>query len=208
MTQWIFDLDGTLSNPALGITRCLNFALEHYGFEPHPFDALTQFIGPPLEKAFEALTGTSDANVILPLVAKYRERYSDVGYAENTLYDGIPQQLAILQSLGIDMGVCTSKRVDFAERILKHFGIRDYFRYVSGGDVGIRKGQQLAELLRTGTISPNAIMIGDRYADIEASKENGLKNFGVLWGFGSEQELNEAGADRIVKTVRELLPPA
>lgn len=207
MTHWIFDLDGTLSNPEIGITRCLNYSLEAHGYEAHPAHKLTQFIGPPLEQAFEALTGLADRSSLMSLVTKYRERYSDIGYAENQLYDGIKQQLQRLQACGLTMGVCTSKRADFAERILKHFGIRDYFQYVSGGDVGIRKGQQLAELLATNTIGQDALMIGDRYADIVAAKENGLRSLGVLWGFGDRKELESAGADGIITKVSELMPP-
>lgn len=204
MTHWIFDLDGTLSNPELGITRCLNYALDAHGFASHPAATLTQFIGPPLEQAFIALTGSRDESLVLSLVAKYRERYSDVGYAENQLYDGIPEQLAAIKNTGIAMGVCTSKRVDFAERILEHFGIREHFGYVSGGDVGIRKGQQLAALLSSKSIPQSALMIGDRYADVVAAKENSLQSLGVLWGFGSREELANAGANRIITVVTEL----
>lgn len=187
----VFDLDGTISDPKDGIVRSLNFALESFGFEQRTEKELCTFIGPPLDAAFSSLTGSNDAGLIRSLVAKYRERYSEVGYAENSLYDGIPEVLGNLGSAkGLKLGVCTSKRADFAERILKLFSIREYFCFVDGGDVGIEKWQQLASLLDRGDISQNTVMIGDRYVDITAAHNNNLPSAGVLWGYGSRTELS------------------
>lgn len=137
---------------------------------------------------------------MLALVAKYRERYRDVGYAENTLYPGIADALARLSSDGVHMGVCTSKRRDFAEQILELFGLRPHFNFVNGGDVGVGKGDQLRALLEQGTVRPTSTMIGDRAVDIEAARANGLAAVGVLWGYGTKAELLRVGPDRLLES--------
>lgn len=157
----VFDLDGTISDPKDGIVRSLNFALEAFGFEQRTEKELCTFIGPPLGVSFSSLTGSSDTVLINSLVAKYRERYSDVGYAENSLYSGIPEVLANLSTnKGLKLGICTSKRANFAERILELFSLRHHFCFVNGGDVGIEKWQQLASLLEQGEINKKSAMIG------------------------------------------------
>lgn len=197
-TFLIFDLDGTLSDPAVGIGRSINYALQHYGYRAIADTEVSQFIGPPLDASFESITGNSSPAHLAELVVKYRERYADIGYAENLLYAGIPEALQSLRSAGIPIGLCTSKRVDFADSILKLFGLRQHFEFLSGGDIGVHKRQQLAGLLAQQTISAKSIMIGDRAVDIEAAKSNGLASVGVLWGHGSLEELNTAGADSLL----------
>lgn len=191
----LFDLDGTLSDPLLGIGRSLNHALAHFGYPERELEDLKPCIGPPLDESFRVLTGTDSEAHVLELIGKYRERYGDIGYAENTLYAGIPEALAALQAAGVPLGVCTSKRADFAERILDLFGLRQHFRFVSGGDVGIHKWQQIAALVAAGTVTNASLMVGDRNVDIDAGHRNGLAAAGVLWGFGSHAEL-AAGAPR------------
>jgi phosphoglycolate phosphatase len=110
--------------------------------------------------------------------------YGNIGYAENVVYTGIPESLEHLASQGVPMGVCTSKRVDFAERILTLFQLRTYFLFVNGGDVGVRKGDQLRLLLEQGTIGASSTVIGDREVDGTAARTNGLHSVGVLWGHG------------------------
>lgn len=191
----LFDLDGTLSDPLLGIGRSINFALAHFGYPERELDELKPCIGPPLKHSFRVLTGTDSDAHVLELINKYRERYGDIGYAENTLYAGIPEALAVLEAAGIPLGLCTSKRADFAERILELFGLRQHFRFVSGGDVDIHKWEQIAELVAQGTVTSASLMVGDRDVDIDAGHRNGLAAAGVLWGFGSHAELS-AGAPR------------
>jgi phosphoglycolate phosphatase len=203
-TSLIFDLDGTLSNPAEGIARSINYALLAFGYTPIARDDVSQYIGPPLDQTFRAITGSSSAEHATEFVAKFRERYADVGYAENTLYDGIPDALSALRDRGHVLGLCTSKRVDFADRILRLFGLREHFTFVSGGDVGIHKGEQLRALLHDGAIDTTSVMIGDRAVDVRAAKQNGLRSVGVLWGHGSEAELIAAEADTLLREVREL----
>ena len=149
------------------------------------------------------MPGAEDQQVA-SLVAKYRERYADTGYAENSIYEGVPEALDALRARNLLLGVCTSKRGDFAERILEMFGIRNRFLFVSGGDIGIRKLQQLRALLSDALVNKSSLMIGDRAVDISAAQANGMSAVGVLWGYGSEHELREAGAMTLLKHVSEL----
>jgi phosphoglycolate phosphatase len=200
----IFDLDGTLSDPVVGIGRSLNYALEAFGYGSLSAGEVSRYVGPPLDWAFRQLVPDASHDTVLALVAKYRERYGDVGYAENTLYPGITDALAGLSSNGVLMGVCTSKRTEFAERILELFGLRRHFNFVSGGDIGVGKDGQLRALLDQGTIGSASTMIGDRAVDIEAARANGLGAVGVLWGHGTKAELLRAAPDRLLEDPIEL----
>ena len=200
----VFDLDGTISDPSLGITRSFNHAFRSHGFSEVPDDLIRQQIGPPLDEAFLKLApGSSNRDVEL-LITTYRQRYSELGYAENTLYPDVPPALEELKRAGISMGVCTSKRQDFALKILTLFGLVDYFDFVDGGDVGISKQSQLASLKETHVIDDQAIMIGDRSVDVLSAHANGLRAIGVLWGFGGYQELSEASPLHIIGGPDEL----
>jgi len=185
----VFDLDGTISDPLVGFARSINHALRLQGLpdrEPHE---LTRFIGPPLIESAIELTGSDDPARHERLIADYRRRYGESGYAENTLYDGIPEALHALRDTGATLGVCTSKRVDFAEAILRRFGLRELFAFVSGGDIGVHKWQQLQALREAGAVDGDTVMVGDRAVDITSAHRNGLHACGVLWGFGSLAEL-------------------
>ncbi|HEX7591626.1 MAG TPA: HAD hydrolase-like protein [Candidatus Limnocylindrales bacterium] len=186
----MFDLDGTLSDPLVGIGRSINYALSSLGYEPLELAQLAVYIGPPLDHTFRAITGEQSPARAHAFVAKYRERYAEVGYSENVLYPGIREALADLTEAGILLGVCTSKPVDFAERILEMFGLRSLFRFVSGGEmIGTEKWQQIESLLKQGSIDASTVMVGDRSIDLVAAHRNGLSAAGVLWGFGSRNEL-------------------
>lgn len=200
----IFDLDGTLSDPAVGIGRSLNFALDAFGYRTLSALEISQYVGPPLDWAFREIVPGASHDRVLALVAKYRERYRDVGYRENTLYPGIAEALVRLSARGVPMGVCTSKRTDFAEQILEMFCLRHHFRFVEGGDIGVAKGNQLRTLLEQDAIRPASTMIGDRAADIEAARANGLRAVGVLWGHGAKAELVAAGPDVLIESPTEL----
>lgn len=196
----VFDLDGTLSDPTIGVARCINHALVACDARAIDERTMSQYIGPPLDVVFRRIVPTASENTIVEMVARYRERYGEVGYAENVMYQGIPDALEYLAIQGLSMGVCTSKRADFAERILALFHLRQYFEFVSGGDVGVRKEDQLRVLLQQGTITARSAMIGDRAADIVAAKATGLRSVGVLWGHGSLQELQQAAPDLLLET--------
>jgi len=200
----IFDLDGTLSDPSLGIFRCINHALRAHGFPEVARAAVAAQIGPPLDEIFRNFLPEAGQALISNLVSTYRQRYAEAGYSENELYPGIPDALRELSGRGVRLGVCTSKRKDFAEKILSMFSLLPHFSFVDGGDIGIRKQEQLAGLLRSGNIDRQAVMTGDRAVDISAARANGLRSVGVLWGFGDMNELSEAGADLIIGTPGEL----
>jgi phosphoglycolate phosphatase len=199
-----FDLDGTLSDPAVGIGRSLNYALEAFGHQTLSAREVSQYVGPPLDWAFRQIVPGASHDSVLALVAKYRERYREVGYRENTLYPGIAEALARLSSDGVAMGVCTSKRTDFAEQILEMFCLRHHFCFVEGADIGVAKGTQLRALLEQDAIRRASTMIGDRAADIEAARANGLRAVGVLWGHGPKAELVAAGPDGLLESPAEL----
>jgi len=185
----VFDLDGTISDPLPGFSRSINHALGLQGLpERSPAD-LARYIGPPLYESAVELTGSADPHAHARLIADYRQRYGETGYAENTLYDGIPAALRALRDSGATLGLCTSKRADFAERILRLFGLRELFAFVSGGDIGVHKWQQLQALRESGAVRTGSVMVGDRAVDITSAHRNGLRACGVLWGFGSLEEL-------------------
>ena len=200
----VFDLDGTISDPSLGITRSFNHALRSHGLPEVPDELIQQEIGPPLDETFLKLAPGTSARDVGALISTYRQRYSEIGYSENTLYPEIPPALEQLKQIGIPLGVCTSKRRDFAIKILSLFGLGGYFDFVDGGDVGISKQSQLAGLVQCQDIDDRAIMIGDRSVDILSARANGLRAVGVLWGFGDYQELSEASPFRIISKPEEL----
>jgi phosphoglycolate phosphatase len=201
----VFDLDGTLSDPSVGITRCLNHALREHGLATFPDSVLAAEIGPPLDETFLKLIPASAAGNLDSLVAKYRERYAAIGFSENEIYPGISEALTTLASSGLRLGICTSKLTSYAEKILTLFGVLECFDFVDGGDIGIKKIQQLSSLLDRGVIDRDAVMIGDRSVDIEAAHGNGLRSIGVLWGFGARGEVASARPTYIAGDVDELL---
>jgi phosphoglycolate phosphatase len=185
----LFDLDGTLSDPQVGITRSINHALRAHGHAERSVAELLPCIGPPLDESFRWLTGSADDAHIHALVHSYRERYGEIGYAENEIYPDVAQTLTTLAARGARLGLCTSKRADFAEMILEMFGLRRHFGLVSGGEIGVQKWQQMAALKAEGKLPPDTLMIGDRAVDLVAAHRNGLRSGAVMWGHGSREEL-------------------
>lgn len=203
-SHFIFDLDGTLSDPLEGMADALNHALVSHSYPAQTVDALSRFVGPPLEGTLATLTGQEDEEHILSLVAAYRERYLASGFAQNTLYPGITSLLDDLKNTGQRLGVCTSKPAKTATKILSMFQLDHYFEFISGGDIGVNKGDQLQRLLETNTIDNDALMIGDRDVDLIAAHRNSLAAAGVLWGFGSHGELSEHNPMHIVENPAQL----
>ena len=206
MDTIFFDLDGTLTDPKPGITRSLQYALEKLGRPVPSEDELTWCIGPPLRDSLvRLLGGEADADRGVTL---YRERFSDVGLYENSLYPEIEATLAALKSRA-RLFVAISKAHVYADRIIDHFGLRPYFDHVFGAELdGTRahKGDLLAFALeRTGTDPARAVMIGDRSHDIVGARKNGIDGIGVLYGYGSREELIEAGAKHLCATPRAIL---
>lgn len=201
----IFDLDGTISDPFTGISRSINYALESLNYAPVDPQRIRTLIGPPLTQIFEHFLGALPDRDMQDLVDKYRERYATIGYAENAIYEGIPGIIGQLADTGYRMGVCTSKRVDYAQRIVDMFGLGQHFSFVDGGGDGIEKRQQIESMIALGMTANTAIMIGDRAVDVLAGKSNDLASAGVLWGFGERPELEEAAPDHLLESPADLL---
>ncbi|MDO4554328.1 MAG: HAD family hydrolase [Lachnospiraceae bacterium] len=202
----LFDLDGTLTNPMIGITKSVQYALKKFGIEEPDLWNLTKFIGPPLMYSFETFYGFSKEEAA-KAVEYYREYYSPTGIFENKAYDGMKELLESLKSRGMILAVATSKPEEYAIRILDHFEMSEYFTYIGGALMNGRtdKAQVISYVLET--LSANldkTIMVGDREHDILGAKKNHLDSIGVLYGYGNRQELEKAGADWIVADVDEL----
>lgn len=202
----LFDLDGTISDPSEGITKSINHALIALHRDPHPVDQLHRFIGPPLFKIFSELLETEDEQLIMKGVLKFRERYFDIGYKENTLYPGILKVLDQLLSDGYPLYIVTSKRTDIAEKVLLYFRIDPYFKGVLGCGLKKDKAQVLSEVISGIRIgSKPHCMVGDRGSDIRAATYAGIDSIGVTWGFGSRKELKDAGAATIIDSISSLI---
>ena len=202
-----FDLDGTLTDPKPGITGSIQYALKKLGKAVPSQDELTWCIGPPLHASLKALTGT-DALADQALLL-YRERFSDVGLYENALYPGIHDTLAALAATGARIFVATSKPAVYATRIVEHFGLKPYFERVFGSELDgtrVDKRDLLRYALAETEVDPRqAIMIGDRSHDVVGARTNGMTAIGVLYGYGNEAELRDAGAHHICAAHPELL---
>lgn len=186
----IFDLDGTLTDPITGIVRCMNYALSSHDYQVKSEQEIKPYIGPPLEVALSDLSGSTDKTHIKELVSTYRERYGQLGFRENVVYEGIFELLDTLKGQGFQMGVCTSKFEKYAIKVLEEFKLDKYFTFVSGSrSFGAAKSDQLRNLLDTKVVLDSSLMIGDRYIDLTAAHEMGLRSAGVLWGYGSLEEL-------------------
>lgn len=198
MKAILFDLDGTLTDPREGITRCIAYALERMGIEPPPLEALTFAIGPPLRDSLATALGTGDRVAVERALAFYRERFADVGLFENEPYPGIQEALRAIGASGARLFVATSKPAVYAERIVRHFGLDGHFAAVHGCELdGTRedKRELLAHMLpHHGVAAGSAAMIGDRGVDMRAARHHGLHAIGALWGYGSADELRGAGA--------------
>ena len=200
----VFDLDGTLTDPALGVVRCMNYALTSFDYSPLPDHQISKHIGPPLEDTLALLSGSDDRAHIDALAAAYRERYREFGFKENTVYDGVVDMLQTLQRAGRRMIVCTSKLEINAIRVLREFQLLDYFELVNGALEPGPKSKQLASLISKGIIDQDALMIGDRHVDLRAANAIGLSAAGVLWGYGSVQELQEESPVLLFGSPQEL----
>jgi len=203
-----FDLDGTLTDPKPGITRSIQYALQRLDHPTMPTeDELTWCIGPPLRASFVRLLGAETSADLA--VSYYRERFSDIGLYENGVYDGIGEVLTSLCASGHRLFVATSKPHVFAERIIDHFGLRDHFERVFGSELDgtrVDKSHLLEYALKQASVDPSkTLMIGDRSHDMVGAKNNGMKRIGVLYGYGSRDELLEAGAHHVCATPGAIL---
>ena len=203
----LFDLDGTLTDPKVGITRSAAHALRHFGIQANPED-LTCFIGPPLIETFSERFGLTEAQ--LPTaVSKFREYFEPRGWLENVPYPGIEATLSRLQGAGIRLILATSKPEAFARRIMERFDLARYFTLLCGAPMDEKKAFKAAVVeraLREGGVTDKsrALMVGDRRHDVEGARQNGLSTVGVLWGYGTKEELETAGAKYLAASLPEL----
>ena len=186
---YLFDLDGTLTDPGIGITNSVMYALEKYGIHIEDRTELYSFIGPPLGESFRRQFGFSEEQA-RRAVEYYREYFRPKGIFENVVYEGIPELLQRLRENRVTVALATSKPYEFAVRILEHFDLARYFDFVGGATMDgriSRKTDVIAHLLEEfGNVDKaSVLMIGDRAQDIEGAKANGLHSAGVLWGYGS-----------------------
>lgn len=204
----LFDLDGTLTDPALGITNCVMYALAKFDIFPVSREELYPYIGPPLLHSFTHYHGLT-LEEAEEAVTYYRERFAVQGLYENTVFDGIPELLKELRDRGVTLIIATSKPEEFADRILKHFDLAKYFDFVAGstlngrrpekGDVIAYIRQRFPEIHRH-----NTLMIGDRKYDVIGAHSQGLKAVGVLYGYGDREEMKMAEADFMIGDVPTL----
>jgi phosphoglycolate phosphatase len=203
----LLDLDGTLTDPREGITRCIQYALQRLERPVPEQHRLLHCIGPPLHESFSEMLGGND-ELASRAVALYRERFGEVGLYENAPYPDIAEALEALRSGGARLFVATSKPTIYARRIVVHFGLDKWLEDVFGSELdGTRtdKSELLAYVAEQLGLSPgDTRMIGDRKHDMIGARNNGIQGLGVTWGYGSEQELLEAGATALLRTPGEL----
>ena len=204
----LFDLDGTLTDPAVGICGSIMYALEKGGYPVGEMQDYYPFIGPPLMESFMLYCGLDEGEA-QRLTQLYRERYAAVGLYENTVYPGIPALLAALRDVGTTLLLATNKPDVFAKKILEHFGLAEYFHFVAGSALSGERGSKaevIAYALAQQGSPPAAscVMVGDRRHDGEGARQNGIDFVGVLYGYGDREELTAAGAAEIVKSVPAL----
>jgi phosphoglycolate phosphatase len=206
VTTLFFDLDGTVSNNFQGISRCLNFALARMGLRQLTDDEVLPFVGPPFRESLPRVFPGINIELALNL---YRERYETAGWLENTVYGGMAAAIRSLHLQGFTVALCTSKPRIFAERIIDHFDLARYFDGIHGPELDgtfDRKTELLEHLMgRYNCLPARTVMIGDRDKDVEAALHVRAHSLGVLWGFGSREELAGAGAHHIVQHPDELV---
>ena len=203
-----FDLDGTLTDPAEGITKSVAYALDKFGIHVADRSELYCFIGPTLYDSFRRYCGLSDEDANRA-VEYYREYFRVDGIFDNTVYDGIPELLKKLKSAGKKLVLATSKPEEFARRIMDKFELAQYFEHIAGAtfDGTISKKSEVIEYAIKGagvSDKSSVLMIGDRENDILGAKKAGVDSMGVLFGYGSRQELEDAGPTYIAETIEDI----
>jgi phosphoglycolate phosphatase len=209
MTKYIlFDLDGTLTDPEEGITKSLQYSLRHMGIDVEDLKTLRRHIGPPLKEGLMEYWGFDDEKTEEAIVW-YREYFAETGMYQNLVYADVEKVLEALVAEGKKLILATSKAEKYAVLIMEHFGLDKYFLDICGASLdGVRgkKGDVIRYALEKNQITnkEEVVMVGDRLHDIEGAKANGIKSIGVLYGFGDREELELAGADKIVQNMKEL----
>lgn len=204
----VFDLDGTLTDPKEGITKCIQYALSKMGIEVMDLESLVKYIGPPLIPCFMEDFSMNKEQARETLMF-YRERFVPIGMFENKVYDGITELLAELKNRGKTIILATTKPTPQAVGVLEHFDLKKHFDVVQGSNLSetvVEKADVMSEAFKLlGEIDlEKTVMIGDRKYDVQGAMHHNVKCIGVTYGYGGEQELMEAGADYIVSSVEQL----
>lgn len=204
----LFDLDGTLSDPKEGICNGIRFALKQLNQQIPPESEFASFVGPPLRVVFAKLIDPNSDDLIEKAVSLYRQNYRQSGLKQHILYHGVPEMLQNLKKAGYNLFVATSKPIPFAKPIVDQLGIKSYFKGIYGSELDGKNDNKvdlIADLLNKENLRPeHTMMVGDREHDIIGAKKNGLTAMGVTYGYGSERELLNAGADAIVNWPKEV----
>ncbi len=205
----LFDLDGTLTDPAEGITNSVAHALRRLGIEPPERSELLKFIGPPLKDSFMKYYCLSEEEAVLA-IEYYREHFRPVGIFENEVYEGVREMLESLKASGKRIILATSKPEEFACRILVHFDLDKYFDLAAGATMDstrVAKADVIKYALESAKITDleNCVMVGDRSHDVIGAMKLGIDSIGVLYGYGDRDELESAGVTYIAETVADIL---
>ena len=199
----IFDLDGTITDSGPGIMNAIRYAVKKRGLPDVPEEVLRSFIGPPLKEQFRSVFGLSDDEGTI-MVATYREYYGEKGIFENRVYDGVPEVFQKLQEAGVRILMATSKPEKYAKQIAEHFGFDKYFDFIGGACMDGRRTDKhdvIEYVIDSCKVCrENTVMIGDRRHDMIGASKAGIRSIGVLYGYGSRDELEKAGADMIAVT--------
>ena len=204
----LFDLDGTLTDPGLGITNSVAYALKKWNIEVKDRSELYKYIGPPLIESFEKFCGFTHDDAVLSL-KYYREYFAEKGLFENEVYDGIADMLQYLKKQGKRLVVATSKPEVYAKKILEHFDLYKYFDFLAGAtfdEKRVKKKDVIDYALKICGIEDlsKVVMIGDREHDVIGAACFGIDSVGVLWGYGSREELEAAGATYIAEKIEDI----
>ncbi|MGJ3403320.1 HAD hydrolase-like protein [Glutamicibacter sp. Je.9.36] len=207
VTSVLFDLDGTLVDPAGAITSGIRHALTSHGLADPGEARVEALVGPPLQIGLRTLDGVTDGNID-SIIAAYRARYAEVGMAESVIYPGIVALLDALRAAGIYVAVTTAKPINIARQLIARKGLDEHLDAIHGnadehGSMGSSKTHIVAEALEHGQLDPaSSVVVGDRYYDWDAARENSVASVGVAWGFAQDDELQQAGTT--VATTRDL----
>lgn len=203
----VFDFDGTLCDTGVGVKKSAKYALDAFGIKAPEWEELDFFIGPPLLVTFQERFNQSVTDAE-KLVKKYRERYTNIGLYESEFYNGIPQLIKDLKSQSFKLGIASSKPINYVEELLIKADLQTYFDYISAVSFNAdceSKQSILERCLNELGVEPNdAIMVGDRFYDMDGARGAGVDSVGVLWGFGSKFELIESGATYVVDKIQDI----
>ena len=205
----LFDLDGTITDSGSGIINSVKYALKKAGRKIPPEDELRKFIGPPLQEQFMKCCGIEEKEAA-EMVALYREYYQEEGIFDNRVYDGVMEMLKTLKEAGLKIVMATSKPEKFAKMIAEHFGFAKYFDLIGGACMDgarTKKHEEIQYVLQKSKEKDREKirMVGDRCYDMEGANREGIRAIGVLYGYGSKEELEEAGADGLAETPEEVV---